>query len=68
MLVPSDELGDELKQARSLLRGSMHGDEKLRQLADRYCCQSDMRDAVSDIRKQSTTVDERTERDKTPPL
>ena len=68
MLVRSDELGDELKQARSLLTGSIHGEEGLRRLADRYCCPGDLRDAVRDMKKQSMAVDERTDRDKTPPL
>ena len=68
MLVRSDEMGDELKQARGLLAGSLHGEERLRRLADRYCCLGDLKDAARESGRHIVTVDERNGRDTAPPL
>ena len=43
MLVRSDELGDELRQTRTLLFGSIHREERLGHLAARCCCLRNLR-------------------------
>ena len=64
MLVRSDELGDELKQTRSLLLGSIHGGERLGRLAGRYCRPRDFIDPARDatgrrslVKAESTSKD-----------
>ena len=56
MLVRSDELGDELKQTRSLLFGSIHCGERLGRLAGRYCWPRDIIDSARDATGRRSLV------------
>jgi hypothetical protein len=64
MLVRSDELGDELKQTRSLLLSSIHGVDRLVRLAGRGCWSDYLKDSVRDASgRRSLVKTERTDKD-----
>jgi hypothetical protein len=66
VLVSSDEFGDELRDVRSMLFGSLGGEEKLRRLEDRYCSPRDAAEVreTSEQPMVAASAGERT----TPPL
>ena len=56
MFVMSDDLGHELREARSLLAGSIRGQERLRYLAEQYRAYFGLSGDLNEDRRRETVA------------